>query len=163
WRANLPAMAANDKPQSLTISGQNKIELKNILVGDVWICSGQSNMQWSVAAAQDSQKEIAAADIPQVRFILVPLVQRPQAAGPDINAHWAACSPTTVANFSAVGYFFGRELNKELKVPIGLISNAWGGRRIEPFTPPDAVKDISELDDVPQGELGIIYNGMVAP
>ncbi|MCE9544482.1 MAG: sialate O-acetylesterase [Planctomycetia bacterium] len=162
WQVKLPAMPANAEPQTLTVSGKNKLELKDILIGDVWVCSGQSNMQWAVAQANDGDKEIAAADHPQIRLFLVPLVQQAQPA-PDVNAHWAACSPTTVRNFSAVGYFFGRKLHEEVKVPIGLISNAWGGRRIEPFTPPDAVKEIKELNDAPQGELGIIYNGMVAP
>jgi len=162
WQVSLAAMEANDKPQTMTVSGKNKLELKDILIGEVWVCSGQSNMSYAVASVHNNKQEVAEANYPQIRLFLEPTVQLPQPAT-DINAHWVPCSPATVPGFAAPGYFFGRELHKELKVPVGLIANAWGGRRIEPFTTPDGVKAVPALEGKPQHELGIIYNGMFAP
>ena len=162
WRVSLPALPVNDQPQTLTVSGKNKVEVKNILVGEVWVCSGQSNMQWNVAQCKDGAKEIADANHPNIRLFLVPLVSVGQPAA-DVNAKWAVCSPQSVPHFSAAGYYFGRELSRELKVPIGLIANAWGGQRIEPFTPAVGLEGKPELAGKPQANLAGIYNGMVAP
>ena len=169
WQTKLPALALSTEPLKMTVSGtsaastKNKIEFDNILVGEVWVCSGQSNMQWSVAQSNDGGKEIAEANHPNIRLYHVPTVQLRNPAETVLNARWVACSPQTVGGFSAVGYYFGRDLQKELKVPIGLIANAWGGRRIEPFTPAIGVESVPALAGKPQGELSIIYNGMVAP
>ncbi|MCE9544041.1 MAG: sialate O-acetylesterase [Planctomycetia bacterium] len=162
WKVSLPAMPANDKPQTMTVSGKNKLELKDILVGEVWVCSGQSNMSFAVASVDNNKKEVSTADYPQIRLFLVHNAQGPKPAA-DVNAKWVPCSPATVPGFAAPGYFFGRELHKELKVPVGLIAAAWGGRRIEPFTTPEGVKAVPALASKPQHELGIIYNGMLAP
>jgi sialate O-acetylesterase len=119
-------------------------------------------MQWDVRTCRDGGKEIAEANYPNIRLLNIPTVAGPQPAA-NVNAKWAVCSPQTISNFSAAGYYFGRELNKELKVPIGLIANAWGGQPIEPFTPPAGISAIPELAGKPQRNPSIIYNGMVAP
>ena len=110
--------------------GASVIEYKNVLVGEVWICSGQSNMAWPVNRANDPQLEKLTAKFPKIRLISVPQVgtDEPQK---DFNGEWVECSPETVADFSAVGYFFGRRLHQTLNVPIGLIDNAWGGSAAE--------------------------------
>ena len=134
WRTELPAMAAGG-PYTLRVKGSNTLELTNVLFGEVWVCSGQSNMQWSVSASKDSEAEIAAGMYPKIRLFYVPRV----ASGllqQDVAADWHETTPETVANFSAVAYYFGRKLYKNLDVPIGLINTSWGGTRIEPWTPP---------------------------
>ena len=122
-------------PYMMRISGAKKIiTLKNILSGDVWICSGQSNMQWTVSRSKDSKKEIAAANYPNIRLFTV---KRTVSAKPldTVKGKWAKCTPATVKYFSAVGYFFGRDLYKSLKtVPIGLIHTSWGGTPAEAWT-----------------------------
>ncbi len=129
WSVMLAAHPAGG-PHKLTIEASNKIAFQEILVGEVWICSGQSNMQWSVAISDDPDLEIATAKYPNIRLITVPNVgtQEPQWT---FNGAWQPCSPQTVAGFSAVGYFFGRQLHETLDVPVGLINNAWGGSACE--------------------------------
>ena len=122
-------------PYIMKIVGKSKvITLKDILSGDVWICSGQSNMQWPVIRAKDAKKEIAAANYPNIRLFTV---RRTVSGKPldTVHGKWVKCSPATVRGFSAVGYFFGRELYKSLKdVPIGLIHSSWGGTPAEAWT-----------------------------
>lgn len=130
WRVKLAPMAANAKPQTITVKGTNELKIEDVLVGEVWICSGQSNMQWEVAQSTNAELEIATAKYPQMRFISVPQVgtQEPQA---DFKGEWSVVSPETVGKLSAVGYFFGRQLHQQLEVPIGLIDDAWGGSACE--------------------------------
>jgi len=130
WRVKLAPMDANAKPQTLTVQGKNEVKIDDVLVGEVWICSGQSNMQWEVAQSTNAELEIATAKYPQIRFISVPQVgtQEPQA---DFKGAWEVCSPATIGKCSAVGYFFGRQLHQQLEVPIGLIDDAWGGSACE--------------------------------
>lgn len=180
WRLDLPALAADGKSHTLTVKGKNTIELKDVLLGEVWLCSGQSNMEWAVNGTLNAQEEIAAADHPQIRLFDVPghvAVPDPQV---DVRGQWQLCSPETIPSFTAVGYFFGRELQKELKVPIGLVGTNWGGTRIEPWTPPVGFEAVPDLKDYvenleaiakareagekppgPQGGAVEIYNGMV--
>ncbi|MCE9556075.1 MAG: sialate O-acetylesterase [Planctomycetes bacterium] len=162
WKVELPAMPANAQPQTMTVAGKNKLEVKDVLIGEVWVCSGQSNMSYAVASVDNYKKEVDSAKFPEIRLFLIPNVQQAQPAA-DVNAKWVPCSPQTVGGFAAPGFFFGRELHNQLKVPVGLIANAWGGRRIEPFTTPEGVKAVPALAGKPQNELGIIYNGMFAP
>lgn len=126
WMVRLKPVKAGG-PFTLKI---NNLELKNVLVGDVWICSGQSNMQWSVKQSTNADTEIANANYPMIRLFSVPRseVNTPQA---DIKANWQECNPANIPDFSAVGYFFGRDLHKNLNVPIGLIDNAVGGSPAE--------------------------------
>jgi sialate O-acetylesterase len=120
-------------PYEMTISGKNVIQLKNIMVGEVWICSGQSNMEFAVRGANNAEQEIADANYPNVRLFTVKrtVAEKPQS---DCSGSWTPCSPETVPGFSAVGYFFGRELYKKLGVPIGLIHSSWGGTPAEAWT-----------------------------
>lgn len=155
WSVKLPPMPAGG-PHVMKVTAKKTTELNNILIGEVWICSGQSNMQWGIKAAANARKEIAAADYPKIRLFSVkcrtsgmPLDDLADATG------WAECTPDTIVShgsydggFSAVAYFFGRELHKELDVPIGLINTSWGGTRIEPWTPPEGFRAVPELKDI---------------
>ncbi len=172
WFVALPARKAEGKTLELqVVSGEEKIEFKDILLGEVWICSGQSNMEWAVNQAANGQQEIAAADHPTIRFFNVPKhVTQNEPQQDAQEADWLVCSPDTISGFSAVGYFFGRALNKELGIPIGLIGTNWGGQRIEPFTPPVGFEQVPQLADYVadlkqgkyKGGATQIYNGMVA-
>jgi sialate O-acetylesterase len=134
WTVKLDAMPANAKPATMTIKGSSTHELKNILIGEVWICSGQSNMQFAVNSTWDADLEIATANFPQIHLITVPNVgtQEPQQ---DFKGAWTECSPQTVGGFSAVGFFYGRLLHKMLGVPVGLINDSWGGSACEAWVP----------------------------
>lgn len=142
----------------------NDTKFKNVLVGEVWVCSGQSNMEWSVAASRDPKETIAAADYPTIRLFQVPKTPTatPQAELGDWKGpkEWMVCSPQTVPGFSAVGYHFGRHLQKARNVPVGLIQSAWGGTPAEVWTSKET------LDNTP-GLKGLTgsgqYNGMIAP
>lgn len=134
WMVKLLPLAANATAQTLTIQGSNKIELSDILIGEVWLGSGQSNMQWPLTKAANGAAEVSAANFPQIRLFNVPNVSKPTPQ-PTCDASWKACSPETIAGFSAVLYYMGLELHKNLNVPIGLINSSWGGSRIEPWTP----------------------------
>ena len=131
-------------PHEVTVSGPQTVTLKNILFGDVYICSGQSNMQWGMWGVNNSQEEIAAADHPDIRLYTVPNVVgfEPQAT---VAGQWQVCSPQTVGGFTAVGYFFGRKLNEELKVPIGLINSSWGGTIAEAWVSAEALKTMPDF------------------
>ncbi|MDB5296171.1 MAG: hypothetical protein JWO31_2154 [Phycisphaerales bacterium] len=134
WMVKLAPLTASDKPAELTVAGKNTVALKDILVGEVWVCSGQSNMEFVVKSAKDSEKEIAAANYPTLRLFTVPKSIKPEPQS-DTKGNWQACSPKTVGSFSAVGYFFGRDLQGGLKVPVGLIHTSWGGTPAEAWTP----------------------------
>ncbi|MBP7504655.1 MAG: hypothetical protein KA780_04360 [Prolixibacteraceae bacterium] len=126
WKVTLPARKAGG-PFTLTVSGKNRITLEDILIGEVWICSGQSNMEWPLASVNNAAEEIATADFPEIRLFQVPkkVAQLPL---DDLDAgEWTICTPATVERFSAIGYLFGRQLHQDLKVPIGLINSSWGG------------------------------------
>jgi len=120
-------------PYKMTISGKNLIEINNILGGEVWLCSGQSNMEWPVAAAANAEREIKESNYPQIRLFTVARKAAAESQA-DCTGSWSVCGEQTVADFSAVGYFFGRELHEQLKVPIGLINSSWGGTPAEAWT-----------------------------
>lgn len=146
WSVKLDAMPANAQPQAMVIKGNNEIKLENILIGEVWIGSGQSNMQWDVNASMNPKEEAAAAEYPNIRLFNVPLVSSP-VKNDNLNASWEACSPKSVPRFSAVLYFMGRHLHKELNVPVGLIASSWGGSRIEPWTPVEGFAQVPSQKD----------------
>jgi sialate O-acetylesterase len=129
WLVELDPLPAGG-PHTLTVKGKNVVDFEDVLVGEVWICSGQSNMEWPVGSANDPDLEIRTANFPGIRFITVPKVGT-QERQSDFNGAWRVCSPETVGRFSAVGYFFGRLLHQALDVPIGLINNSWGGSACE--------------------------------
>lgn len=139
WTLTLDPVPANAKPATLAIKGTTAKELTNVLVGEVWLCSGQSNMQWSVSQSWDADLEIATAKFPNIRLISVPQVgtQEPQS---DFKGAWQSCSPTTVGEFSAVGYYYGRVLHQMLDVPVGLIDNSWGGSAAEAWVRRDLLE-----------------------
>ena len=134
-------------PYEMTLSGKNTITIKNIQVGEVWICSGQSNMQWSVQNSNNAEQEIAAADYPNIRLFTV---QREVAEQPksDCTGEWTLCSPETVPGFSAVGYFFIRELHQKLGVPVGMIHTSWGGTPAEAWTRRGVLKSDTDFRPV---------------
>ena len=148
WKAVLPAMKAGG-PYNLTVTGSNTVRFEDVMVGEVWLCSGQSNMEMGIGACLDAQKEIAAADYPGIRLLLVTKSFKPEPQN-DIEGTWKVCSPKTVAEggwggFSACAYYFGRELHKKLGVAVGLIDSSWGGTRIEPWTPPEGFTAVPAL------------------
>ncbi len=176
WGVKLDALPAGG-PHEIKITGSGReIVLSNVLVGEVWLCSGQSNMEWSVRASNNAGEEMANAKYPRIRLFHVPKrpATRPQ---DDVSAAWKECTPQSVVNFSAVGYFFGRHLHGELNVPIGLIGSAWGGTRIEPWTPIagfEAVEAVRSIGEQIKGQIAQgrqlnhgsptgLYNGMIAP
>ena len=172
WAVTFSPLKAGGAPLTLTATQDNTVTLDDILVGEVWVCSGQSNMQMGLSACANGKAEAAKADHPQIRLLLVPpcTSRSPQ---PDFKGAWVVCSPTsndtasttatgtsTTSNnavgcgaFSAVAYFFGRDLQRELGVPVGLIDASMGGTRIEPWTPP--------VGNKPTGQT--TYNAMIAP
>src|SRR5262245_39639474 len=132
WMVRLKPLKAGG-PFTLTVSGKNRIELKNVLVGEVWICGGQSNMEWRLNRVDNAEAEIEGAKYPMIRLFTAPRSEV-DAPAADVKAGWKECSPETVATFSAVGYYFGRDLHKARNVPIGLIHNAVGGSPAESWT-----------------------------
>jgi sialate O-acetylesterase len=155
WRVDLEPLPTGG-PHEITISGTNTLTLKNILVGEVWVCSGQSNMEWPVERSNNPEGEIAAANYPQIRLYTA---QRTIASKPrsDVEGGWVECSPQTVGGFSAVGYFFGRALHYHLNIPIGLVKTAWGGTPSEAWTSPEKVASepaFSPLAEYWNGRIG---------
>ena len=153
WRVDLPACDASFEPQDLVVSGTNTLTLHDVLVGDVWLCSGQSNMEMAVgvttAGAQPESahdpalaEEIKTASYPQIRLFRV---EKQRRAGDVVGDGWTDCRGDALARFSAVGFFFGRELQSALNVPIGLIESAWGGSRIEEWTPAPAYVRLRDI------------------
>ena len=138
FRVTIPTGEAGG-PHTLTVSGDNTIVLENVLLGEVWLCSGQSNMEWPLAATENAEAAIAAANHPAIRLFTV---ENTISAHPrlDVNGSWSACSPEVARNFSAVGYYFALALREKLgDVPIGLIAADWGGTPAEAWMSPAAL------------------------
>lgn len=129
WEVTLEPLPVGG-PYEMTIKGKNEVKLEDILVGEVWICSGQSNMQWSINASNDPDLQRLAAKFPKLRMINFPQVGSQEPIWTH-ERYWEVCTPETVGKFSAVGYFFGRQLHQTLDVPVGMINNAWGGSSCE--------------------------------
>jgi sialate O-acetylesterase len=134
WIIRLRPMRASSTPAVMFVEGGNRIELKDILVGEVWLVAGQSNMQWLLGDTTNGEAAIAAANHPLIRLFNVSRQVGFKHAPPPL-AVWNACSPVTVKQFSAAGYYFGVELERELNVPIGLINSSYGGSQAEAWTP----------------------------
>lgn len=152
WTVKLPAIAEAGGPHEMIVKGKNEIKISNILIGEVWAGSGQSNMQWSVIQSKDAPKEIAEAKFPKIRLFIIPLIPAGTPAD-NVGAQWVECSPQTVPYSSAVLYFFGREIHQKLETPVGLITTAWGGTRIQPWINPQGYNAIPELKDDQQQYL----------
>ena len=155
WQIELKPLAAGG-PHQLTVSGTNKIAVKDILVGEVWLCSGQSNMAMTVARSQNFAGEQKTADHPQLRMFTVTKNATPELQ-PDCQGSWQICQPETVGTFSATAYFFGRKLQRELKVPVGLINSSWGGTDVAAWTSLKAQAAVPAI--VPKLEA---YNATIA-
>jgi sialate O-acetylesterase len=135
FMVRLKKMDASKEPRTLVVkAGTESATVQNILVGEVWLCSGQSNMQLAVQAAQNFDQEKAVADHPLIRMFLTDLKADIELQK-DCTGSWKVCSPENVGAFSATAYFFGRDIQKELDVPVGLIRSCWGGTRIESWSP----------------------------
>ena len=177
WMVKLKAMKPSDKPVEMTVAGKNIINVKNILVGQVWVGSGQSNMWWTVSRSMDPNTEIQNATYPSMRLFTV---ERKIAHEPavDCNGRWVECSPESVGEFSAVAYYFGRELHKELKEPVGLINASWGGTIAETWMSMEKLTGDTDFAYVIQAykermakspgdnnpnSASLLYNGMIAP
>jgi sialate O-acetylesterase len=159
-------------PFQMTLKGYNSIEINDILIGEVWLGSGQSNMEWSARMhINNEDEEISKANFPEIRFFTVYSITAtvPQQL---VQGQWVRCTPETMANFSALMYFFGRELHQKVKVPVGLIHSSWGGTPIEVWTPESYIRgdralneNANKLNPVPWGpvEPGRAYNAMINP
>jgi len=140
FMVRLKKMEASAEPRLLKIvSGDDSAEVRNVLVGEVWLCSGQSNMQWPVHRALDFEKEQAAANHPLLRMFLT-VEATSQKLEDNCSGSWNVCTPETVGDFSATAYFFGRDLQAVLDVPVGLVRSCWGGTRIESWMSPDFIR-----------------------
>ncbi|MEM9723444.1 MAG: sialate O-acetylesterase, partial [Bacteroidota bacterium] len=153
WQLALPAMEAGG-PYTLQVRGRKESKtIEDVYIGEVWICSGQSNMEWVVNNSNNAEEEIAAAQYPNIRHFKIPhIIGTEPNERIEGSAKWEVCSPQTVGNFTAVGYFFGRKLHKDLDVPIGLINTSWGGTEVEAWISGQALDSI----EVFQEELGFI-------
>lgn len=158
WALELPAMKSGENLE-LTVQGNNTLTLKNLVIGDIWVCSGQSNMAMALKPCLGAADDIQAADLPKIRHIKIKNVKSGQ---PESDAQtatpWQVCTPASAAGFSAVGFYFAREILQKTGVPIGIIDTNWGGTKIEPWTsdeepaPANAKPDRSGL-----------YNAMINP
>jgi sialate O-acetylesterase len=143
----LPSLEAGGPHEMTIAAGDDTLKFEDILIGEVWVCSGQSNMQWPVSASNDSDLEALAADFPNIRLISVPQVGSQEAKN-SFNGQWEKCTPETVKSFSAVGFYFGRQLHQTLDVPIGLIDNAWGGSAAEAWVRRDVLRSSGKFDEL---------------
>ncbi|MCA9075379.1 MAG: sialate O-acetylesterase [Planctomycetaceae bacterium] len=147
WMVKLDALSLGE-PATLTVSGNtDELTFEDVLVGEVWVCSGQSNMQWSVDRGLDPDLEAAAGHRPNIRLFRLPLVAATEPQD-DVDAEWTYCTPETLPAFTAVGYNFGRTLQEVLQVPVGLIQTAWGGTRAEAWTSPEMMASVEELKPI---------------
>jgi sialate O-acetylesterase len=212
WMVRLAPLKANATPQTMTIKGDNTLMISDVLIGEVWICGGQSNMEWFLANTADSARHIAGANDPLLRLTTIPRGGKAQPAAAkartwaellklpwhgqaepqrDVDASWTASTSSSVPNFSAVGYFFGRDLRKARGVPVGIISSSVGGTGAELWTSRDALatepffkqrikffdgrakpksevkpspgRSASDPASVPSGGPSSLYNAMIAP
>lgn len=145
WRVLLDTSKSTDDAMTLNVAGTESLTVHNVLVGQVWLCSGQSNMEWNVQNSSDARRQIESANRPQIREFYVPHTGNPQPTE-ELTGEWRVASPETVGRFSAVGYFFGRELNDQLKTPIGLIHSSWGGTAAELWTDHATLRSIGDFN-----------------
>jgi sialate O-acetylesterase len=191
WSVTLDPLKVGEA-EKMTVKGKNEVGLDDVLVGEVWVCSGQSNMEWPITASIDPDLEAGAANFPKIRLLQIPNVPMgtPQEK---CGGQWQVCSADSVRGFSAVGYFFGRQLHETLGVPVGLIASDWGGTPADTWTSPEgfaATPDLKPILDRAAGQLqqyeankdkpgadgkkpadprlnphypSSLYNGMIAP
>jgi sialate O-acetylesterase len=161
WMVQLDAENAGG-PFVMNIKAKNAITINDVLVGEVWVCSGQSNMEFTVRSSINAQQEMAAANYPMIHHFLV---EKDVSAKPldDIKAgDWKVCSPETVGDFTAVGFYFARELYNQLKVPIGLIHTSWGGTESETWTSREAFESSDEFKNMIAGMPSLNLDSLAA-
>jgi sialate O-acetylesterase len=169
-------------PVELSVSCKETVTLKNVLIGEVWLCSGQSNMGWTVRLSLNAAEETAAANHPKIRMFTVPR-RESEAPQSEVEGSWQECSPKTVASFSAVAYYFGRDLQKAMNVPIGLINSSVGATRAQAWTSRPTLEGLPQAKEIfgqhekeqaayakATPKTGVVpvapsslYNGMIAP
>ncbi|RLT21049.1 MAG: sialate O-acetylesterase [Planctomycetota bacterium] len=168
WEVMLPSLKTGG-PYEMTVSGNNKVVVSDILVGEIWVCSGQSNMEWSVRSSFEPDKVASASTDAELRmFTVTKAVSDTELA--DVTGSWEAASPATTPRFSAVGYHFAKYLRQYLGCPVGMIHTSWGGTRIEAWTSPAtnlaAGMKQSEFDPGRNGDANkasVLYNAMLVP
>ena len=182
WRLELSPLAASGTPRSMILTGEKEsLKLDDILVGEVWLCSGQSNMQWPLVLSLNGRKTAAESDFPRIRTLRIGVsaAETPQKS---FKAKWQALTSKNAGGLSAVAFYFGRKLHKELNVPVGLLCAYQGGTMIEPWTPagaydacPELKKSVAERfgkapdpkskspKDWPRNQPHVLYNGAVHP
>lgn len=148
WSVSLPALGPGG-PYTITIAGKRTIYIKDVLVGEVWVASGQSNMTYALSASKGGAEEVAKADFPQLRLFRVPLNLRSTPQDNMTPAKWQICTPETAKDFSAVAYYFARNLHQKLGIPVGIIQTAWPGTTIEEWMPQSAFEADSDLRNIP--------------
>jgi sialate O-acetylesterase len=182
WRVSLDPIEATD-PVEMTIDAKNTITIHDALVGEVWLCGGQSNMTFELKNAANGAEAMKSADRPTMRLFIVGRIY-PETPTDEVKGKWVLCSPETVKDFSAVGYFFGNELGQKMNVPVGLIESAWGGTRAEAWMPratfdalklpyepawtqewlnPKPTRATTQPIKRPHEAPAVLYNGMIAP
>lgn len=177
WRVDLKPLEVGE-PLTMKISGNNAVEVKNLLVGEVWVCSGQSNMEFKFNGVTSANEDRPKATYPKLRMFTV---KRTTASSPQTDSvgSWIECKPETVGNFSAVGYFFAQDLHEKLGVPIGMIHSSWGGTPAQAWTSIDGFEGHEELQGYAKSASDLLakppekgpgpnqptslYNGMIAP
>lgn len=171
WSLELPTPQAGGT-YSIWVEGHDTLEIRNVLIGEVWLGSGQSNMQWSPKAGlENAEEEIKNAHYPEIRFFQV-AQQIADAPQDDLRGKWVVCTPETMADFSSVAYFFGRELHKKLEVPVGLINSSWGGTPVEVWIEKRLINEDDQLKKAAEKQNdiawwpsapGLAYNAMIHP
>jgi sialate O-acetylesterase len=181
WRVDLKPLEAGG-PFTMKISGENTVTVNNLMVGEVWVCSGQSNMEWRFKNTDTADAERPKAKFPKLRMFTVTKKTSPVPLAEAVGS-WVECSPETVDGFSAVGYFFARDLHEKLGVPVGMIHTSWGGTSAQAWTSPEGFDGHPELEafakqakenltkyattppekPLGQGGASTLYNGMLAP
>ena len=149
----MPASAANGVAMHLKVNGRIERKIDPVLVGEVWLASGQSNMQWAISQSRKEDQEMAkSGEVPVLRSFDVPRVLS-HTRKETVEGSWRQATPENAMSFSAVGYFFGRKLAEELQVPIGIIHSSWGGSRIEPWWAEEGLEGIPELDNIAKARI----------
>lgn len=171
WSVQLPTPAAGG-PYTITIQGYNRVVLSDVLIGEVWLLAGQSNMEWNARLGfNNAEEEVSKANHPNIRFFTV-THRTANEKQHDVNGQWTACTPETMNDFSAAGYFFARQLQAVLGVPVGLINTSWGGSPIEIWMDEQSIAGNKMLYEASKlipdmawsaKEPGVAYNAMIAP